>query len=410
MLSDPGTDCVVRATRWTGRQALDAERLIARALAAARRTAFSDSSFLGPLKRLLTACEQEAGLSSFGRYGLWVDITRSLANVLCFDAAEELNPSLRTNAISAPLFVTGMPRSGTTFLHTLLAQDPESAVPRAWQLMYPYPNAGRILRADLRKLKAELQLSLFRLFSREIGDLHPLAADTPQECTDITAQVFQSLRFDSTYRIPSYHNWVRMHGHRDAYRFHRRFLAHLDAQTPGRRWILKSPDHVFALDAIADVYPDARLVFLHRDPVDVLASVLKLTEVLRRPFTHRVDREEIGEQVSAYWVDGSNCMIAAAASGARNILHLHYQDLIVAPLETVRRIYSHRGLSLGGEAEQRMTIWLERYRRNAPRRRYSLAEFGLEAESLRRRFARYIATFGIGRKSNPVELARQHAA
>jgi hypothetical protein len=204
--------------------------------------------------------------------------------------------------------------------------------------------------------------------------------------------VFQSLRFDSTYRIPSYQTWLDSHGHHDAYRFHRRFLQHLDAQSPGRRWVLKSPDHVFALDAIKAIYPDALIVFLHRDPISVLASVAKLTEVLRRPFAHRIDRMEIGRQVASSWVDGSNRMIASAAG----VLHLHYKDVVTAPLDAAATLYRHCGLTFSADARQSMQAWLARSPQNGnSQSRYNLAEFGLEEESLRGRFARYMAEFGV---------------
>ena len=137
----------------------------------------------------------------------------------------------------------------------------------------------------------------FERLAPEFRGLHPLDATSPQECSEITAHVFRSLRFDTTYRIPTYRaGWTRA-GHLPAYRFHRRFLQHLQHQarhSGGRRWVVKCPDHLFALDAIRSVYPDARLVFVHRDPVKVLLSVAKLTEVVRRPFTRRIDPAEIG--------------------------------------------------------------------------------------------------------------------
>ena len=212
--------------------------------------------------------------------------------------------------------------------------------------------------------------------------------------TDITAQVFQSLRFDAMYRVPSYNSWLERSGFLEAYRFHRRFLQHLDAQAPGGRWILKSPDHLFALDDIRKVYPDAQLVLVHRDPVRVLASVAKLTEVLRRPFARSIDRLEIGREVSASWIDGAQRM--AAMAGDASVLHLNYREIVARPLDCVRSVYRHCGLVLTNEAEARMRNWL-RTAANArrPWRDYRLAEFGLDAQFLRQRFATYTAAFGI---------------
>lgn len=387
-----------QAIRWNEkkRRPLDADVLVDRALKRAGRKEFSDPSFLGPLRRLLNACDDEASLNAFGRYALRMDVTRGLTNLLRFDVAEEESPEIRERRLERPVFIMGLPRSGTTFLHTLLAQDTKNAAPRAWQLIHPYPSRRRFLWPDLRQAEVSIHLQIFRFLTPELDDLHPLSADTPQECSDITAQVFQSLRFDAIYRIPSYQSWIAKHGHDAAYRFHRRFLAHLDAQMPGRHWVLKCPDHVFALDAIKLAYPDARLVFVHRDPVSVMASVVKLNEVLRRPFARKIDREEIGADVGAYWSDGASRMIAAAEAGSDDILHLHYRDIVSSPMTAVYRLYRHCGRALTDDARAHMLAWLAARPASEDRQsRYKLSDFGLDAVSLRARFARYMEAFDI---------------
>lgn len=373
----------------------DADRLTARALEAAGRRSFSDRSFEMPLERLLAALDAEADLNAFGRYAVRLDVMRSLKNLLRLDAAEEADPKVRQQCIERPVFITGLPRSGTTFLHALLVQNPAAAAPLSWQLAYPCAPRGRSLGAGLCRAWIEAQFRLFRALAPELQDLHPIAAGAPQECTDITAQVFQSLRFDTMYRVPSYQSWLQKHGHLSAYIFHRRFLRHLGAQAPGRRWILKSPDHVFALSEIRTVYPDAQFVFVHRDPVSVLASVAKLTEVLRRPFARTIDRREIGRQVRASWIEGANRMIAAAAS-SKAILHLHYKQLVAAPIETAEALFRHCGLCVSAEAKERMSAWARRAPDGRKRRSpYDLATFGLDAADLRAQFAHYVEAFGV---------------
>jgi hypothetical protein len=380
------------------RRPLRANELLESALKRARRCDFSDRSFIRPLEHLLTACNEEADLSALGVRALKLDVLRCLRNLLHFDAIEDECPAVIARPIEAPVIITGMPRSGTTFLHRLILQDPATAGPRLFQLVYPYASAANPVRTALRKSAVSLQLALFRMFARELNALHPVAADAPEECTDITAQVFRSGRFESLYRIPSYNTWLVRNGYLDAYRFHRRFLQHLDAQLPGRRWVLKSPDHVFALDDLRKVYPDARLVFLHRDPVRVLASVAKLTEVLHRPFARRVDRLEIGQQISSNWLTGAHTMCGFAASGD-SVLHLQYRQIVSAPLDAVRAVYRYAGLELTAEAEARMRRWLRSATHvSRPRRVYSLAEFGLDPQLLRERFVRYTDTFGIERE------------
>ncbi len=385
------------------RGTLDAEKLMAQALVRARRNDFSDYAFVEPLNRLLAAYESEADLSPFGQYAVRFDVMRCLKNVLQFEAMEDAHPEIVAAPIREPVFIMGLPRSGTTFLHSLLAQDPGIAVPLCWQLVYPYPWRLRPFGMDLREPWTALQFRFMEYLSPELYDLHPLAANAPQECTDITAQVFQSLRFDSTYRIPSYQRWLESHGHHGAYRFHKRFLQHLDVQAPGRRWVLKSPDHIFALDAVKSVYPDAKIVFLHRDPLSVLASVAKLTEVLRRPFTRRVDCEEIGHQVSLSWIDGAERMIAAR-DGA---LHLHYKDVVAEPMKAVATLYEFCGLSLSPDAEVRMRAWLERAPKgNARRRDYNFTQFGLDEADLRQQFSHYMNVFGVALEWGTAEAGR----
>jgi hypothetical protein len=382
-----------------------ADELIELALKRNRRRDFADRSFIRPFERLLEACNVEANLSVLGIRALRVDVLRFLRNLLRFEEFEAACPSVLSRPIPAPVFITGMPRSGTTLLHRLILQDPSTIAPRLFQLVDPHVSRAGRFETALRKRWVGLQLALFRMLSPEFNALHPVAVDAPEECTDITAHVFQSQRFESTYRVPSYSSWLRRSGLLQAYRFHRRFLQHLDAALPGRRWILKSPDHVFALEDIRKVYPDAHLVFIHRDPVRVLASVTRLTDVLRRSFARSVDRVELGRDVSASWVDGAQRMSALSARD-NSVLHLHHQQIVRSPLDAVRVVYRHCNLELTEEAEARMRRWLSTaVNVSQPSREYNLAEFGLDPHILRERFARYTDTFGIEMEHHAAEAA-----
>ena len=374
---------------------LDAGEMVAAALERGGRQGFDDRSFLHPLQRLVASCNTESDLNTLGRNAVRFEIRRSLNNLLEFERRERANPAVLTRAIARPIFITGMPRSGSTFLHRLLVRDPAVAAPLSWRLVHPHPSRAGRLGEVLDRARVQAQFYLMRLLAPELNSLHEVAAGEPEECTDITAQVFQSLRYDSVYRVPSYQSWLQHHGHVEAYRFHKRFLQHLDAQAPGRRWILKSPDHVFALDDIRTVYPDAVWVFIHRDPVAVLASVARLTEVLRRPFAHSVDLREIGQQVCASWLDGARRMMREAAASS-TILHLHYREVICDPQRTVDRLFRHGGHAAGEGAAQRMRKWLgKRSNRKHRQRRYDLTSFGLDPEKLRAEFKPYTDTFGI---------------
>jgi hypothetical protein len=381
--------------------------------AAQRRTGlddFGDTSFLGPLQRLLDACVAEASLSVVGRAALRWDTIRFLNNLLRLRAEEQRAPKIMQQCITRPIFITGLPRSGTTFLHRLMMLDQNNHAPLVWQTIYPYkPPTG----ADRRVVHVARQLRAFDRLAPQFHGLHPLFATSPQECSEITAHVFRSLRFDTTYEIPSYRAWLDADGHVPAYQFHKRFLQHLqfqhvEAGTGMGRWVLKCPDHVFALEAIRTVYPDARLVFVHRDPVNVLLSVAKLTEVVRAPFTRRLDPIQVGRQESDRWLEGTRQMMRAAAGLrlAEPICHVHHLDLITDPLATVESVYRHFGLTVPIAASRQMDRMVKRQPNGgyAPRA-YRFADHGLDAAAERTKFRDYMVRFGI----QPEGMPRQDA-
>lgn len=364
---------------------------------------FGPDQFLEGLRVLIRALNDEAKLSVFGRFAAAWDMTRCLENLLRLHQEEEKAPEILATPILRPLIITGMPRSGTTFLHRLLDCDPMTRSPSCWQTMAPYPPARG---ADRRVETTERELRYFARIAPGFRDVHPLTARMPQECTEITAQVFQSLRFDTTFRIPSYLHWQDAQGHNLAYRFHKRFLQHLQHQSGDHptavQWVLKCPDHVFALEAIRNVYPDARVVFVHRDPLKVLPSVAKLTEILRAPFTADQNKEEIGAQVTGRWHQGVDAMMQAADGGTAaegeqpGICHIQYRALTSDPIGTISRVYAHFGMTLHQEARAAMEAEAGRQTRGGYGQNiYQFTEHGLDAGRERRFFVSYMKRFGI---------------
>ena len=371
---------------------------------ARRRTGlddFGDVDLTEPLHRFLGACVDEARLSLVGRVATHWDVVRFLCNLLQFRAAERARPEILAEPIAQPIFITGLPRSGTTFLHRMMLEDPANRGPLVYETIYPFtPPPGQ---RDRRAKRVAGKLHAFETLAPEFRGLHPLEATSPQECSEITAHVFRSLRFDSNYRIPSYRSWLESdpRGHVPAYRFHRRFLQHLQHQAgsePRPRWVLKCPDHLFALEAIRAVYPDAGLVFVHRDPVKVLLSVAHLTEVLRRPFSRELDPKQIGREETARWLEGMRRMIATGDEAGLNepVCHVHYLDLVSDPVATVEQVYGHFGLALPTAAMHRM----EQLVAGQPNggygaHAYRFEDHGLDAEAERNKFRDYMLRFGV---------------
>jgi hypothetical protein len=391
-------DAVANATGLL-RRPLDADGLLALARRRSGLQDFGDMSFVDPLQRFLSSCAAEASLSLVGHLATRWDVLRFLTNLLQLHDAERRDPIIVERPIERPIFITGLPRSGTTFLHRLMMEDLDNRAPRVWQTIYPYPLAkpGRN-GIDTRPMRVARQLQAFEKLAPEFRALHPLDATSPQECSEITAHVFRSLRFDTTYNIPTYRNWLDGDSHLPAYLFHRRFLQHLQHQTPGGRWVVKCPEHLFALNEIRTVYSDARLVFVHRDPVKVLLSVAKLTEVLRLPFTRRIDRREIGAQESDRWHAGAQQMVATGddAGLPEPIHHVHHKDLVADPVGTVSALYRHFGLTL----EPAAAAAIGDYAKQRPNggygaRNYRFEDHGLDSAHERAKFRDYMMRFGI---------------
>jgi hypothetical protein len=378
------------------------EPLIAAAAKATRLNVkpLADPRLVEALAALTSSLREEASLSPFGRLAARWDLKRMLSTLLILADAEREDPAILRRPLAAPIFIAGLPRSGTTFLHGLLAEDPANRAPRVWEALYPYPG-HRAAGFGAGRRKVQLQLRIFTRLSPGISNLHPMEADAPQACTDFTSYVFRSLGFDDLYRVPSYHAWLDASGYDESYRFLARFLRHL--QGPGeapRRWILKSPEHVFSIDALRRVFPDAMLVLMHRDPGHVLASAARLRELLRAPFTTAIDRRELGRKVADFWQDGMRRMVALADDPSiplrSRLVHVQYRSLVADPVGTIARIYDAFGLELKRVARAAIAAKVAR----APNGGYGAnlyrpEEFGIDPERERERASVYVERFGV---------------
>jgi hypothetical protein len=385
---------------------------------AARRRAgwddFGTPAVYEPLARLLESIEGEAQLNLMGRIAAREDLMRMLVNRLELERDRQRHPEIAAEEIRRPLFITGLPRSGSTLLHSLLAQDPTSRVPLNWETMYPSPPPERATHAtDPRADQAERQIRWFGWIQPEFCRIHPVAARQAEECVVILSHTFLSYQFSSMYFVPSYQAWMERQDLRPAYEFHRRFLQHLQWRCPAARWVLKAPPHFPTLDALLAVYPDANVVVTHRDPLEVAASVASLHAVLRGTFSDAVEPTEVGPEVSQMLAnDIARGMEALARGCARpgQVLDVWYDDLVRDPLATVRNIYAHFDLPLTAETETRMRRFRREELQPEGRHDYSLEEFGLDAEVERQRYRAYCDRYGLAGAATTERRRRAGAA
>jgi hypothetical protein len=359
---------------------------------------FGDGSFREPLRILLRAYESEAQLTLVGRLAARRDTLRLLTNRLRLVADRKRHPDIAAQEIRQPLFIVGLPRTGSTLLHHLLAQDPSNRVPLSWEVMFPSPPPERAsYEDDPRIAAAQRLLNRFDRLTPHFKIIHPTHARWPIECMAILSHTFASPQFQSMYYVPSYQRWLSYKDLRPVYAFHRRFLQHLQWRCPAERWVLKAPSHLFALDALLATYPDACMIQTHRDPRAVVASVASLDAVLRRVFSHRVNPKQIGLEALQQWASALEraMQIRDRTNGAPGrFLDVYYTGLVRDPIATVRRIYAHCDLRFTDEAETRMRRFLAAYPKDQHGvHRYSLAQFGLSPDEVALRFHAYVARF-----------------
>lgn len=375
---------------------LDAERIVQQAAA---RTGCND---FGPedgwrtgLERLTADYRRHARLTPIGRIAAHRHLVDLLANRLWMERDRAQHPEIESRPVKAPLFIVGLPRTGTTLLHMLLAQDPANRVPETWEVMHPAPVEGR---ASKRIGRAGRELAWMERLAPGFRVMHPLAPRLPQECIAIDSHTFNSYEFQTTHDVPDYQCWLESRDKHDVYRHHQRFLQYLQWQRPGSHWVLKAPAHLFGLAELLAVYPDAGIVQTHRNPLKVMASLASLSTMLRAAFSESADPRAVGREMAQRWGDGLLDVMAQREYGrlpADRFIDIDYRAVVGSPIETVKTIYARFDRELTPAAEQAMHDFLAANPKDKHgAHQYSLEQFGLDADEQDRRFAAYRARFG----------------
>jgi len=356
---------------------------------------FGRGDFFEGLSRLLDSCQRESQLNLIGRIVLRADLVRLLCSRLFMQRDGQTYPSVMRQEIREPLFIVGLPRSGTTLLHTLLALDPEHRVPLTWEVMTPSPPTRD---NEKRRIQRAVQsCNCFNWLAPTFRHVHPVGAELPQECVSLMAPTFMSDQFDAMYYVPSYRTWFFRQDLRPAYEYHRCFLQHLQVRQSARRWVLKAPTHMFALPALLAVYPDALFVQTHRAPLDAMASVSSLITILRRVFSDAVDPLIVCSEAIDYWsktLDGF--LQERRRLGEQRVCDVNYAEIRRDALGVMRRIYAHFNWSLSQKVEQSMRRALasQPHERHGLHR-YDLSQFGVQEAESAARFAAYCDRFGL---------------
>jgi len=398
----------VRLFNWIGRHVWrrDASRQLAEAsiLAAARRRTgladFGDERFRVPLRRLLQSYREDARLHPVGRVMARHRCIVLATNRLRIQRDLTEHPEILETPVRRPLFVLGLPRTGTTLLYGLLSQDPSARPLLTWQTFWPSPPPGRVDgRPDQRIKRARRAVRLMHRLAPQLPTMHSMDPEGPEECTFLMANTFVSFAFLMSGDLAGYEHWLWESGPEflpSAYDYYRRLLQLLQWRRPPRRWVLKSPAHLFSLGALLAAFPDGRVVQTHRDPAKVIPSGCSLFAVTRGMFTDEVKPEALGPRFAGGCAKALGRAMAARDHAPGRVCDVQYADLVADPIGTVRRIYRHFGDEVPAEMEPAMRQWLAQNPRNKHGvHRYDLEQFGLERAQIDGLFGPYCRRFGI---------------
>jgi hypothetical protein len=362
---------------------------------------FGEPAWREGFEQLVAALDAEARLNDIGHVMVPGELVTYLKDRLGVVAHRRAHPELGNVDIVPPIVIVGQGRTGTTILYDLLAQDPNTRVPRTWEVDRPLPPPETATyETDPRIDEVEATLAMVDLVIPEFRSMHPMGARLAQECVRITASDFRSMIFPTQYHVPSYGHWLLHEADMSsAYRWHRVFLQHLQSRHPTSQWVLKSPGHIWCLEALLAEYPNALLVQTHRDPLRIIASLGSLVAMLRGIGCDDPTIPEAAAEFAEYIIDGLDRSVDARDQGlvpADRVVDTQFADFMADPFGTIRTIYDKLGLELTAHTEQRMRDFLAANPSDAHGgHRYTWADTGLDLADWRDRAARYQEFFAV---------------
>lgn len=378
------------------------DRLVEAAITATGLDDFGSDSWQEGLDLLLLSLDATADLNDIGVSVAEGGVVTDLSNRLLIEGWRRDHPAVATQRVDRPIIIVGQPRTGTTILFDLMAQDPTNRAPLSWEIERPVP-APRTATygTDPRIAEAQAGFDLVESIIPGFTSFHELGAQLAQEDVRIFTSDFRSMQFSLQFEVPEYNRWLLHEADMaPAYRWHRRFLQHLQSEHHADRWLLKSPAHLWSLPALLAEYPDAIVIQNHRDPLKVIASISALGASLREMTTDNFDVRTLAAQYGDDIMVGLDRALQARADGLfapGQVVDVRYQDFRHDPIATIAGIYDQIGLELTADTEARMGSFLAAHPGDqaGSLKRYSFADTGLDEDELRERARPYQEFFGV---------------
>jgi hypothetical protein len=350
-----------------------------------------DDNYGEALDVLLASFRNDADLTELGSKMSRFFVRNALVARLLSEAAWKQYPQHVDVPIERPIFVTGLPRTGTTAIHRLLTADPSHQGLELWLAEFPQPRPPRESWQDnaaFRQLDA--QFTKAHEADPDYTGLHYMTADEVEECWQLLRQSLHSVSYETLAHLPTYSRWLANQDWTKAYARHRKNLQLIGLNDPEKRWVLKNPSHLHALDAIFATYPDALIVQCHRPAETIMASMCSLAQHTTEGWSNTFNGAVIGEDALETWSRGLRLFDAERAKhDPAQFYDLDYFAFIKDPFSTVEAIYRQFGLDYTDAARSAMEEMHAESQKGprAPKHTYALEDYGLTPEAVKERFA-----------------------
>jgi hypothetical protein len=379
---------------------LDPDKLCKEACKRTRLEDFGGDEFHTPLRVFLEALKKAPPLHPFGRLAVRQTLMHALSNRLLLQAYTYKHPEAFESPIRRPLFILGSPRTGTTLLFNLLAQDPAHRPLMSWEASTPAPSVHQRKADQDYRYAAEMSGQL-HYFLPDLRHKHDCGPNDPEECNILFINSLESEILYFWYDVPEYRAWLNTRDRTESYRHYRRQLQVLQHQRSAGRWLLKSTTHIFSLSALLTVFPDACVIQTHRDPLKALPSTCSLQATFRGLCYPVVDYARLGEESAEQLSLGlTNCRLDRSRFPEHHFFDSYYSELTCDPIGIVKEIYRQFDFELSQNTIDRMNRYLTAHPQHKHGiHRYSLESFGLDAHREHIRFADYISAYRVPQES-----------
>jgi len=368
---------------------------------ASRKTGLShwgNPGFKDSLNELLNSVENEGMLTFFGRFTIKQFLVDNLCNRLRINAMVNRYTQIHQQPIPKPIFVTGWYRTGTTYLHNLLASHPKLKAPLYWELRHPCPEIEpEQIRAQNIVRKVNIINRIHAYLAPGFSTAHAMHAEKPEECLHLFENAFRGTTAFVITEAKSYAWWLLNQNMRESYQFYKLQLQILSWLRPSYPWVLKWPYHLWHLDSLLDVFPDATIIHIHRDPCEAIPSVCSLSALARSSFVENIDTTALGQ----FWLDYSaeglqRSLRVRKLNPHMRMIDVRYSDLKADPKAVMQTILQQTDL----ETDERWINSIGELDKKSPRKhtkthQYSLSQFGLSETNIRNQFSAYIQEFDL---------------